>query len=78
MAHVELNAIEIYVTTNEGKMVALKNKETILGLIEKKQLKREKLIRSEMLDSCYNYWNGGRIHDPLRESLYVTIKHHNA
>ena len=59
-------------------MVALKNKDTILGLIEKNLLKREKLVRSEMLDSCYNYWNGGRIKDPLRESLYVTIKHPSA
>lgn len=27
-----------------------------------------------MLDSCYNYWNGGRVNEPLRESLFVKIK----
>ena len=69
-AHIELNEIEIYLNAK-----ILRNNDTINDLIAKGQLKKSKLRPSEYLDSIFDYWNGGKVNDPLRECLFVKLKH---
>lgn len=79
--HVELSEIEIYNIINGEKVQILKNKDTIAELANRGMIQRERLIPSEYLDPIYSYWNcGGKAStiNPLRECLYVKLRHPNA
>jgi hypothetical protein len=61
--------------THGEKTMCLRNKDRIFDLMQKGQLKEDKL--NPEIPNYLNYWNSDKFTDPYREILQVKIKHYS-
>ncbi len=57
----EMNELEIFIVKADDRLLFLKNKDTVVDLVDRGLWDYEKLKPGHFCSEIFSYWNGGKL-----------------